>query len=92
MITGDTVDNLPGIKGIGEVGACKLLDNKQIDIFKSYRTAVFDKYCEVYGEKYGIEMFYKMYNCLKMVHTYEVEIPELIKLKTEISEEERLFD
>ena len=91
MITGDTVDNLPGIKGIGEVGACKLLDNKQIDIFKSYRSAVFDKYCEVYGEEYGIAMFYKMYNCLKMVHTFEVEIPELIKLKTEISEEEKLF-
>lgn len=88
MIIGDTIDGLPGIKGIGEVGATKLLDDKQIDIFKSYRNIVFEKYCEVYGEKYGIEMFYKMYNCLKMVDSYDLELPELIKK----SEEERLFE
>lgn len=85
MITGDTADNLPGIKGIGEVGANKLLDYKHIN---DWRSIVFNKYCEVYGEKYGIEMFYKMYNCLKMVDEYDFNLPTLIKH----SEEVRLFE
>jgi 5'-3' exonuclease len=87
MITGDSADGLCGIKGIGEKGAEVLLEDKHIDIFKSYRDVVFDKYCEVYGESYGIEMFYKMYKCLTMVQHADMSEPPLINLKLNSEEE-----
>lgn len=89
MITGDSADGLCGIKGIGEAGAEKLLDNKQIDIFKDYRDVVFSKYCDVYGESYGIEMFYKMYKCLTMVQSANIDEPKLISWNN--SEEKRVL-
>lgn len=87
----DSIDGLCGIKGIGKVGAEKLLE--QIDVFETYKNIVFNKYCEIYGEELGIEMFYKMYKCLKIVGNDEtIELPPLIALNKEISEEKRLFE
>lgn len=90
MIIGDSIDGLPGIKGIGEKGANKLLDEQDIT---QYRNIIFNKYCEVYGEEHGIEMFFKMYKCLTMVQNDNtIEVPKLISLERKISEEKGLFE
>lgn len=88
MMVGDTADHLPGVKGIGIKTADELLRNSKL---KDYKTIVFDKYCEVYGEQNGVEMFYKMYKCLSMVQK-DVNLPKPnIMSIDKISEEERLF-
>jgi hypothetical protein len=49
MLTGDRTDNIPGIKGIGDVRAAKLLGPVKGDIIKM-KDVVFQKYREQYGE------------------------------------------
>lgn len=90
MIHGDTADNLCGIKGIGKVGADKIINNKEL--FEDYNTLILKHYIKIYGEDLGIEMYYKMYKCLKIIDKDDtVEIPELIEVKNGSCEEERLF-
>ena len=64
MVIGDTSDNIPGIEGIGKVGAEKMLQ----DVLSfDYSTVVFKAFLLKYGEKIGVERFYETYKLLKLV-------------------------
>ena len=86
MITGDTADNIPGIEGIGKVGAEKLLKDVAVT---SYPETVLKAYLLKYGERQGIERFYESYNLLKLVDSCEeagldnTKIPEPKKVNYE---------
>lgn len=68
VLTGDVSDNIPGIKGIGEVKASLILSNAEID---NYHKIVFNKYIETYGIHDGITKFYENYSLIKLLE----EIP-----------------
>lgn len=50
MLTGDRTDNIPGIKGLGEIRAAKLLDPCDKDIFKM-KDVVMQQYKKQYGSE-----------------------------------------
>lgn len=76
MLTGDSVDNVQGIKGLGPVKAKKLLEN-----VTDYKSKVLNIYIEIYGEYKGIEYFYKHYVLLKLLNDYQdFVIPKVNKL------------
>lgn len=79
MLIGDSADGIKGVKGIGPVGAKKILDTPNIMI--EYRDIVLEKYCEIYGEYMGIKEFMKNYLSLKLVDTVEVNV-ELNNIRT----------
>lgn len=72
MITGDPGDNIKGIKGIGPAGADKII--KSINVLSNLRTAVLEKYCEVFGDEDGITEFYTNFKCLKIVGNIPFDI------------------
>lgn len=49
LLTGDTVDNVPGAKGIGPKKAEKILAGLEDE--PDLQQAVFDTYCSIYGDK-----------------------------------------
>lgn len=73
MITGDSIDGVPGIPGKGKKFAEKLfesetLDNKEVtNTTSSDSLKVFECYVNNLGIDNGIEEFYKNYKCLKIV-------------------------
>mgnify|MGYP006270549205 CR=1 FL=1 len=64
MVVGDSTDNIAGIKGIGKVGAEKMLKDASPD---SYSSIVFKSYVFTYGDHEGIDKFYESYKLLKLV-------------------------
>lgn len=68
MVVGDSTDNIAGIKGIGKVGAEKMLKDASSD---SYPSIVFKAYTFTYGENEGIHKFYESYKLLKLVDNCE---------------------
>lgn len=69
MLVGDSADNISGCKGIGPVGAKKILSAVEPD---NYKSIVLNEYCKIYGEYKGILEFYKNYRCLYIVNDLEV--------------------
>lgn len=87
MIKGQPVDNIKGIKGIGEVGANKILVDST---FPAAR--VLKNYIMVYGEEQGIDEYYKNYKSLKILENWEgFVIPEPIKYKKRDIEENNKY-
>lgn len=86
MITGDTADNIPGIEGIGPVGAEKILSQVTPN---QYPETVLRAYIAKYKEKEGIDRFYESYNLLKLIDNCEeagldpTRIPEPKKVSYE---------
>ncbi len=76
MIVGDNADNIKGCRGIGEVGAEKIINSKSI--FGSLREVVLEQYCKTYGEREGIRQFYINYYMLTLVDNID---PILLDVK-----------
>lgn len=64
VLTGDSGDNIPGIPGIGEVRANKILENST-----DYSLTVLQVYLDYYGEYKGILVFTENYQLVKMIDT-----------------------
>jgi hypothetical protein len=62
MLTGDSIDNVAGIFGIGDVKAAKLLEG--CDDWFDMHAAVNRKYLEIYGPYYGPIIFDQTYKTL----------------------------
>jgi len=85
-MTGDTVDNIPGIEGIGPVSAKKIAANKT---GISLINAVIKAYIEKYGDWAGLDRFVEMYSLVNMRSSrgkwtkekYEVFFDKLDKLR-----------
>jgi len=71
VLTGDSGDNISGLKGIGEVKAEKLLSNYSM---YAYPGVVLDKYLQVYGEYLGMKYFNETYQLVKMLDTLNGEL------------------
>lgn len=64
VITGDTVDNIPGIEGIGPGKALKILtEDLPLD---QYPNAVLQAYIEKYGLRDGSDFFNENYQLIRM--------------------------
>ncbi len=78
VLIGDSIDNIKGINGIGEVKANNILGN-----FYSTNELipiVFRTYIDKLGEYEGIVEFYKNYKSLRIMNNWEgFEIPKPIK-------------
>lgn len=84
VLTGDAGDNIPGLAGIGEIKA-----NKILDITDNYKKIVLDYYITHYGEYEGITKFTENYQLVKMLETrsnFELYQPQLIKVKNCLDE------
>lgn len=65
LVRGDTTDNIPGMKGIGDDKANKFF-NRIGDNVKEYPEKILGYYCDTYGIFNGMEMFAEMLLLLKM--------------------------
>lgn len=65
MLTGDTVDNIPGCKGIGPVKAYNILTDEERD--DPLLDRVLETYDNVYGEKKGLGMLMEQGQLLWLV-------------------------
>lgn len=63
MITGDSVDNIPGLKGSGKEGSADLLTNIPV---KNMPQKVLLEYCKKFGFIHGIDQFVEAWNLLKL--------------------------
>jgi 5'-3' exonuclease len=63
MLTGDTVDNISGLKGCGEVGATKLLTDVSV---KNQPFTILMEYMKKHGAFNGIDSFVEAWNLLKL--------------------------
>lgn len=71
MLTGDTVDNIQGIPGIGDKKADKLLD-KYTTNQELYQT-VLNAFIEHFGMRKGISMFNEHYQLIALLNVSEAE-------------------
>jgi len=72
VISGDTIDNIVGVKGIGKKGAVKFLQIINAYDHYNYPEAVLALYMKHYGEEDGICKFYENYRLIKLL---EDDIP-----------------
>lgn len=79
LLTGDAADNIPGIRGMGPVGASKGLQNKRLDQF-SDRIRELWQQASVKKDGYPDweDRMYKSFNCLLLRETME-EMRELTR-------------
>lgn len=82
MLTGDTVDGILGLRGVGKVGANKLIADIPTEMLPE---TIFKAYISALGESIGISEYYKNYRLLKMLKTtkeyeelFEKNFPEII--------------
>ena len=68
MIVGDSADNIPGIPGVGKVGAEKMLADEPV---LDYPGVVLRAYMFKFGERNGVEKFYESYKLLKLIDNCE---------------------
>lgn len=80
MLTGDSGDNIKGVRKIGDVGACKILDPIKESI-RDQRTIVFNTYISTYGYEEGVDEYYKNFKCLRLLSDFnDFQIPEVKEL------------
>lgn len=72
MLTGDTADNIEGIKGIGPKKAAKILDGQ-----KDFALLMEKALAAYYEHGKSFKDFEQTYQCLKILRTPEIEWPEL---------------
>lgn len=94
MLKGDSADGLIGCYGIGESISNDIIEHPNRDIYEDYHQVVLNQYFLTYGEELGVDMFYKMYKCLKMVNVDDnIDKPNMLKLSKEACEQEKdLFE
>ena len=63
MITGDSVDNITGLKGVGEKGCNDLLTNKPV---LTMHQVVMQAYVKKYGLWNGIDSFCETWNLVRL--------------------------
>ncbi len=63
MVCGDTADNIPGIKGLGEKAFEGIMQTADL-VNVPLSIMVFRAYIEKYGEVQAVKEFYKNYSCL----------------------------
>lgn len=73
MIVGDVSDNVPGLQGIGPVGAKTIL--KDLAGQTEFAAIVFTSYIVKYGEFQGVTNFYKTYKTLKLRADDSLPVP-----------------
>lgn len=70
MLTGDTVDNIQGIEGIGPVKAKKILSSP-VKSNDEYRETVLNAFIQHYGLRQGISMFSEHYQLIALLNKSE---------------------
>ena len=66
VLTGDLIDGIYGIRGIGESTAKKLFNNRQ-----DYYHVVLEQYVKVYGIYEGINRFYENYSLIYLLKSFD---------------------
>lgn len=85
VLTGDSGDNIPGLKGIGEIKATIMLGALE---YQNYPALVLEKYIREYDEYLGIKYFTENYQLVKMLDTLDGELyyPPIYKREQQIAE------
>lgn len=93
MLCGDSSDNIPGVKGVGDKTARKILDQEDdATSVASYRRAVHDTYISKMGMKEGVNAFAENFNLLFILRSsnqYQCEV-EPMPVTTDTEEEVEL--
>ena len=82
VLMGDSTDSIPGLPGIGEKKALKLLENKDSPLSgcnKTYSALVLGEYVKVFGISEGISRFAETFKLVYMLRT-----PEDVKRETDL--------
>lgn len=80
VITGDSVDNIPGLPKVGKVGAHKILENWN---YAQYPAAVLVAFIDKLGEREGIKLYTEMYQLVHLLRDLVVPIePKVFKSAT----------
>jgi 5'-3' exonuclease len=69
MLTGDVVDNVIGIKGIGPVKAARLVE--ECSTLQGMQQIVYNEYIKKYGSVEGHKRFSETYRLLRLLRTQE---------------------
>lgn len=86
MIVGQPADNIKGIPGSGIKAAEKIMEG-----IKCPPARILKYYIEHFGEKEGINQFYKNYNSLLILDSYkDFIIPDIIDIRDRNFEKEKL--
>jgi len=64
VLSGDGVDNIAGVDGIGKVNAVKIINRAQNT--RDIITRVLDTYLKKYGTKDGLDRFVEMYTLINL--------------------------
>ncbi len=78
VLTGDTIDGIYGIRGIGDATAIKLFNNRQ-----DYYHVVLEQYVKVYGIYEGINRFYENYSLIYLLKSFK-EVEREVGIKMEM--------
>lgn len=80
VITGDSVDNIPGLPKVGKVGAHKILDNWS---YSQYPAATLVAFIEKEGAREGIKKFAEMFQLVHLLRDLEVVVePKVFRSAT----------
>ena len=71
VLMGDSTDGIPGLPGVGEKTALKILDNMDSVKHSSYDTIVLDKYIKEFGVSEGVSRFAETFKLVYMLRTPE---------------------
>lgn len=71
VLMGDSTDGIPGLPGIGEKKALKILDNIDIVKHDGYDTAVLIEYIKQFGVAEGVSRFAETFKLVYMLRTPE---------------------
>lgn len=74
MLTGDAIDGIEGVKGIGKVGAQKIVDAHDNGLDLSI--AIIEEFEKKHGKEYGNKLYWETYRLCSMIkYMPELEIP-----------------
>ena len=82
VLMGDSTDSIPGLPGVGEKTALKILENKESPLSgcdKTYSALVLGEYVKAFGISEGISRFAETFKLVYMLRT-----PEDVKRETDL--------